>query len=274
MKRAVHINLVWRLQTRPAAQRSAPGTTDSTQASERGRRGPQNWKNSTCKADLGGPGGEDSGSWQLRTLPRGGRPPKDESLPPHIVPGPGGAHLAPWCGCAPSSRSDGSSQPNTSMALRALRGTGPARPGTSKVASPVAARRHQKGGSAKESGAGARGGRITEPAPPRPAPRSSPTPACAPRRTREAPARPKTPCGRSAALPVLSIVRQECGAPDPPTAALAVNKQVPPRVCQEHKRLRRKTCVDFVGQVVFLRRRLLGQFVRGLRPGLPRRGRP
>lgn len=143
------------------------------------------------------------------------------------------------------------------MALRALRGTGPSSPGASKVASPLAARRHQKGGSTKERGAGALGGRIAEPAPPRPAPRSSPTPACAPRLTLEAPARPKTPRGRSIAL---SKPRARSLSPPLPARSQAPQTlQMLPLLSTNrflHVSARstsnegRNTCADFVGQVV------------------------
>lgn len=180
--------------------------------------------------------GEDSGFWQLGTLPHRGCPPKDESLPPHIVPGPGAAHLAPWCGCVHSRRSGSSSQPRTSMALRAVRGTGPASPSASKVASPAAARRHQKGGSAKESGTGAGGGRNVEPAPPRPARRSSPTPARAPHCTREASAHRIAPGGSSTALPEPRTPRplhccQKSGSPDPPPAVALGCQQTGSSTC-------------------------------------------
>lgn len=151
------------------------------------------------------------------------------------------------------------------MALRALRGTGPASPGAGKVAPPAAARRHQKGGSAKES-ARARG-EDGAPSPPRPASQSHPRSLARPAAPRGSSAPPSSP---SRAHRALSTARQDSGAPDPPTVALAVCEQVP----HVPARSTATRAQDLCGLLLdlSLKRCFFARFVRGLRPGLPRQG--
>lgn len=80
------------------------------------------------------------------------------------------------------------------------------------------------------------GGRNVEPAPPRPAPRSSPTPARAPHCTREASAHRIAPGGSSTALPEPRTPRplhccQKSGSPDPPPAVALGCQQTGSSTC-------------------------------------------